>query len=331
MTTEQENSSTLETRKGSGIAYARTDFSAVEEMELAARSFGWSVEYQQWRSGPFYSAQQLLECGGISLISAHFGSDLNISCEPPQGYIGVTVPGLVDGQVDYCGHTITDGDVIVFPAGCELDVVTSGKCHAETLFMQQSDFLKAARAILGSDNPIPTDAAYICRGNPVNLAKFRQLIISIQFLQGLDPENASTLLSEAILLAAGTTNLRDSEKLAGSASTRVAHRARDFIEAHLDDTTRFDKLCANSGASLRTIQRCFATHFQISPTDYIKARRLNAARRILARNHPQEQTVTNIAMSVGCFHLGRFSADYLDFFGEHPSDTLKRSKEPLAI
>jgi AraC family ethanolamine operon transcriptional activator len=327
MATEQKISSIFEARAESRISYERASFAVVADLELAAQSTGWKIDYRRMGSGAFLGGFSGMQCGSISLLSEHFNNSLNIACQPPQDQIGIFFPGLLVGGASCCGHTIEDGDLIVLPSGSDLEVSTNGECFNETLYMPQLDFLKAARAILRSDDQISLSSAFICSGDPTRVARFRQLIISIGFLQELDPEKASSLLAEAIHMVAEATNIQSSEKLTDSVVSRVALRAQTFIEDNLDDIIRTEELCTHAGASLRTLQRCFSAHFQVSPTHYIKARRLNAVRRILAESLRQEQTVTNIAMASGFYHLGRFSADYLDFFGEHPSDTLKRSKK----
>jgi transcriptional regulator GlxA family with amidase domain len=106
----------------------------------------------------------------------------------------------------------------------------------------------------------------------------------------------------------------------------IARQAQTFIEERFRGTIRMDNLCAFVGVGLRTLQRCFASHFQTSPTDYIKARRLNAARRDLKAADPSSHLVTTIEMENGFTHLGRFSLDYRAHFGESPKETLAASK-----
>ena len=63
---------------------------------------------------------------------------------------------------------------------------------------------------------------------------------------------------------------------------------------------------------------------QLDHPAYIKARRLNAARRALAAAGPKRFSVTRIAMENGFTHLGRFSVDYRRHFGASPKQTLAR-------
>ena len=85
-----------------------------------------------------------------------------------------------------------------------------------------------------------------------------------------------------------------------------------------------EDLCRHSGVSVRTLQRRFSEYFQMSPFEYIKARRLNAARKALMGGDSSRDQVTRIALDNGFTHLGRFYLDYREHFGESPSATLAR-------
>ena len=61
------------------------------------------------------------------------------------------------------------------------------------------------------------------------------------------------------------------------------------------------------------------------PLQFLKIRRLEAARRELRSARPDETNVTEVATTYGFYHLGRFSRWYQERFGELPSDTLRQS------
>ena len=60
---------------------------------------------------------------------------------------------------------------------------------------------------------------------------------------------------------------------------------------------------------------------------YLRDARLRQVRQALLRADP-EACVTGIAMNSGFAHMGRFSVAYRRQFGESPSQTLKRRKDP---
>jgi transcriptional regulator GlxA family with amidase domain len=62
----------------------------------------------------------------------------------------------------------------------------------------------------------------------------------------------------------------------------------------------------------------------MTPTHWLRLRRLNNARRELLSCTPNETTVAEVAMNGSFWHLGRFSSSYRALFRELPSETLKR-------
>ncbi|WP_261398016.1 helix-turn-helix domain-containing protein [Pseudomonas sp. DR48] len=91
-----------------------------------------------------------------------------------------------------------------------------------------------------------------------------------------------------------------------------------------------DNLCAleladAADVSVRQLQHIFKRYSGLSPTQWLRTRRLNAARRDLMQSTSWEVTVAEIAMRWSFWHLGRFSDSYHALFGEYPRTTLTRN------
>jgi AraC family ethanolamine operon transcriptional activator len=301
-------------------------FYGVEELEEAAQALGWHIEYRQLSKGDFRAEFASLECDGISLVSERFQNHLYIPCEPPDGFIGLFLPRFAAGSSIACGHPLTDASVIAFPPSSELEFVNRGEIRNETLFLTEAEFQAAARAVAPSDTLISSRSATILDVDPTRFAAVCHEIDSVFRNGGLNSEIAWNLLAETILFMADASSSSSAERLVNGASAAIAHRAQTFIEERFREAIRMQDLCTFTGVGLRTLQRCFSSHFQVSPIAYIKARRLNAARRDLADADPSSHTVTWIAMENGFSHLGRFSVDYRAYFGESPSETMAAMK-----
>lgn len=100
-------------------------------------------------------------------------------------------------------------------------------------------------------------------------------------------------------------------------------QAVDFIEAHVGDPSLSVAMIASQvGMSVRSLQEAFRRELGRTPLGYIKDRRMMIAHRRLRAGDPAVTTVTRIAAGVGVSHLGRFSVEYRNRFGESPSETL---------
>jgi len=70
--------------------------------------------------------------------------------------------------------------------------------------------------------------------------------------------------------------------------------------------------------------------FGLPPAAYMKARRLNGARRDLCGQHEPSIKIADIANKWGFWHLGQFAKDYRQWFWELPSDTYERKHRTVA-
>jgi AraC-like DNA-binding protein len=93
------------------------------------------------------------------------------------------------------------------------------------------------------------------------------------------------------------------------------------------------ELSVRLGFSRRSIEYAFREHLGTSPEAYFRLRRLNRCHLELARADPDCETVTDIVTRCGFYQPGRFATIYRQYFGERPSETLKKPSPsvPVAI
>lgn len=56
----------------------------------------------------------------------------------------------------------------------------------------------------------------------------------------------------------------------------------------------------------------------------MQAYRLNQVRKSLRVADPKTSLIADLANDMGFWHMGQFAKDYRSFFGELPSETLKK-------
>lgn len=103
----------------------------------------------------------------------------------------------------------------------------------------------------------------------------------------------------------------------GEARMRVVE---EWIEEHLDQPITLGTLCEVAGVCARSLQIGFQRRRGQSPLRYVTRRRLLRARLRLSNAAPST-SVTEIALSSGFSHFGRFSVLYRRTFGVTPSAT----------
>jgi transcriptional regulator GlxA family with amidase domain len=104
----------------------------------------------------------------------------------------------------------------------------------------------------------------------------------------------------------------------------LVQQTEQYMMEHLDCQLSIERLCAALYVSRRTLHNAFQEVVGVGPMAYLKMQRLKQVRDRLEQAHPLATTVFDTAYQWGFWHMGHFSRDYKQMFGESPSDTLKR-------
>lgn len=266
-----------------------------------------------------------------SLNFVRYGADLTVDAgEPPQCYM---VKLILSGglTVDRPGRT--------YDAGAGQAVVTGPDQYLRLRFHPGTDLLvfkvpdgvmdERAGLLRGLDGP--REPGFEDRAVPLDgpLASFRRALFLLREEFDADASLVGSDLGRAdyeeFLLAAllrawpGGT--------AGPPSygpqPRAVRRVIDFIAASGTEPVGMGDLVAVSGLGASALYDAFHRHVGCTPLQFLRQRRLVAARRALA-DPADRRSVTEIALACGFNHLGRFSAAYRDTFGETPAVTRRR-------
>jgi len=130
------------------------------------------------------------------------------------------------------------------------------------------------------------------------------------------------LLADALAGHNGTTTERPPSLSRRVAAVRVCET---YMREHLDKTVTLEDLSETSGLRLRSLINAFQAVTGFSPMAYFKRERLSGVRQALRRPHPARTRVIDVATAWGFWHMGHFTADYREMFGESPSETLRGS------
>ncbi len=105
----------------------------------------------------------------------------------------------------------------------------------------------------------------------------------------------------------------------------LAHvkRAQRFIHENLRQAITVGDIAQAAGVTPRCLQLGFRAACDMTPLQYLRCERLFGAHYDLMRAEPGA-TVADIAYDWGFTHLGRFSSDYRQAFGQSPREQLRR-------
>lgn len=166
----------------------------------------------------------------------------------------------------------------------------------------------------------------------------RGLLRCIEFVRaewdegGILAQNAVTrrqlesMILTNLLMAASGPHQRLLRQTPDTAKPDALRRALDYIHEHVRTLPTLTDLTEAAGVSARTLQLQFLKNLNRTPSQYLREVRLRAAREDLLHPRSATVTVTDVAVALGFYNLGRFSSMYRSVYGESPSETLRRAK-----
>ena len=108
---------------------------------------------------------------------------------------------------------------------------------------------------------------------------------------------------------------------------RIMARFEEVLAEHLTRPPHMPDLCELIGVTDRTLRSCCAEFLGVSPSRYLRLRRLRLAHIALRASGSVPANVAEVARRYGFSDLGRFGGAYQSAFGETPSATLRRAKK----
>ena len=297
---------------------------------LAAASKPWDVQFSQVDGGRFSGRATLSSTLDIHIAHEVWRSGLLVTGSAPRGTTNIGLVKSAPAGVRSLGREL---DVMrSAPAGGpghEIHFMAPGPTELVTLAVEQRVFEQHVSANYGIDAHAigrdwyirPVNGAADCNARADALITLQSVLIH----PATRSSEARHRLQQAVLhIAFDGLDIAPENDIASPATRRrVARRAEEVLRSRMDSPPSLGELCGLVEASQRTLHLAFSEAFGMAPKPYLRALRLNAARRRLRRC---EGTVTEIAAELGFFHFARFSGEYRDLFGELPSETLRRAR-----
>ena len=99
-------------------------------------------------------------------------------------------------------------------------------------------------------------------------------------------------------------------------------KAIELINNQVNQLFSITQLCALVGVSERTLLSAFKEKYQVSPSEYIKAYRLNKVKQEIFNS--KDKSISKIAGKYHFWHMGQFAKDFKKQFGVLPSEAKKK-------
>ena len=300
-------------------------FNSAEENEEVMLSLGVNQQVRQLGKGKFQAHLATRTTEQAELFVDRYSTALSIYLEPPENMVGLLLPRSASGQFLASGKSVANNKLLFMPMGSGTDIVGPDLVGSEAIGIPQARFIELCETLCPT-SCLPQDLTAIT-GNTAQLHSFQQCVLSLVRNPEIDPgpEQLDNLIAEVIAWMGHSLNQCKHENISFNRSRiRVAKQAQEFIESNYYKAIKVEDICREIGIGVRTLQRCFREYFDLTISDYLKSVRLNSAHRELLALHISESTVSDVVMRNGFTHLGRFSVEFRERFGESPNHVLAR-------
>ncbi|MBH2032358.1 MAG: helix-turn-helix domain-containing protein [Pseudomonadales bacterium] len=290
-------------------------FNTEDVAEQIRATPGWVQQYQQMSPGHFAGRVRYLDLQGVEIYEEQMNTRVEQNFSAPEGSLAFCFDRSDNALYVLNGES---RNIWITPENYQEIAVVFGP-----EFVQRHG-LDVARL----------EGLFLAPLNSGQNALFSRWLSSTltQLAQTLDPPSKEALTQQlledclylldnaCVCLDRGALQRRTEER---SVMKRIGEWAADPPE----ETLNLLELSQVAGVSLRQVQHAFKAYTGMTPTHWLRLRRLNSAHRELLSRTPMETTVAEVAMNWSFWHLGRFSSSYRALFEELPSETLKRSAQ----
>jgi AraC family ethanolamine operon transcriptional activator len=306
----------------------------VDDIDLmAAYMTTWKHHYVALGDGPFRGRLHGFQTLFMQLGTAEYSQGFAIRGNTPAGTCTLRVYESSAGPIIFCGRQIAPERESAFSSSdAEYDMTYGGASSIVSLSVAQPLFDRYATAHWG-DWEKTTDRLFFEDGRTrTDFIAFAHNVIDRTTkdpaaLDGGRGRSIETNVLTAFFQAA-------KPGVAPSPLARrheIAREAHAYLIDHIDRPPTLAELCEAISVNERTLLGGFLEAYGESPKAYLRNARLMNAHRDLVASGSQKTTVTEIAARWGFGHYGRFAADYRRLFGELPSYSLARSRQPIAF
>ncbi|HZZ14094.1 MAG TPA: helix-turn-helix domain-containing protein [Paraburkholderia sp.] len=309
--------------------------------EQARNLHGWSQTYDQLTAGHFVGGLTELCLDHTQIFVETTSHTLRQSCEVHEDAYWFGLPTCPDGAGRIDAQVIAGDALAVRPGGVEFELLTPAGYEIFGVVVKGDVLRRYAAEVerVGLADHLP--------GTPlvtIGTARKARLCATLRQLLDDGAANGTPLASFARdnLQASVLALLFDVGALPGDAHDlhdalparprrqSIVSDAREYVLANRDRAVSVPELCARLHVSRRTLQYCFHDVLGMAPATYLRAIRLNGARRDLCDATRDARSVQDVATAWGFWHLSQFATDYRKLFGLLPSETLKAASTARA-
>jgi AraC family ethanolamine operon transcriptional activator len=305
-----------------------------QDLDEISQDFArWDQRFEQLDGGRFRGWLRLADLGSVQLFDV--GSNRVVrarGARPADSFVFSPVTDWNAGSY-WRGRTLVPGMVNVLPPEAELDHRTCPDYQHIAMVVHRGllERIAVAQLGVGLDRLLCSDRALAIDPRDANelSGRLRETVLALSAPPDgvrtpsrpiVDPDDLVVLLLDT--LAAG--RMVDPFRTTAAQRLAAVRKVEEYVRAFPDRRIGVVELCALVGLSKRTLHYAFLEATGCTPKEFVKAIRLNAARRELRAIGPGPGHVEQVARRYGFERPGNFASDFRRLFGELPSGLIRK-------
>lgn len=291
-----------------------------------ATSGVWETLHEQMSPGQFGAKVTFLRTASALLYEEGFEAASRITGALRKGLIAIAAPSERAAQGRWWGESYPISSLAFGRGGDELELVLPAGYRNTVFVMDEGVFREMFLSLSGQDADFLDRGCNFISGPQDIRLRLQESLGTILAMP--EPELSDLAVEnrlELALVGAFVEAELQHDQVRMLASKRrelVTEATRHFVESSYRAPVSL--LCSHVGVSKRSLEYAFRENLGTAPSDYFKRHRLNKCRQFLANADPEKTSVKEVALPFGFLQSGRFAQEYRGFFGEMPSETLRR-------
>jgi AraC family ethanolamine operon transcriptional activator len=290
---------------------------------------GSDTDIVQLKPGKLRGCIKHFGVGNLQISLGRFNSGIRV--RGPLHQERVVLGAILEsgGRITQWWKDVRPGDVGVFPALQEIDVVHGGSAAYLLVSIgvpELSDMLGGEEQLA---DPLFWNTKRLCNIDPLLGAEVVERLMGI--VSGIERQStaptdqAIDFLQRSIIesYVMGLTSMLPQANAQPCTGARLVKETEDYIDAAQGRPVHISELCSALKVSRRSLHRAFADTMDMGPAAYLRCRRLSAIQSILRRCDPATVSIGELAFEHGFVEPGRFASYYRAHFGETPSETVR--------
>jgi len=293
--------------------------------EVPDYTHGWDIDINEMTKQPFEVDIRAVHTYHLQLSLMCYHTAIMIDGGHPDGAVIFSCI-KTNGLIHENNRTYHNEDIIVLNDHRRFDLIVSEPCYIYTLAIEkeilerefESFFKMPFRQVYKEQDiyldPEQREAYYLLfREQMEILEKKSEKNSSRETYAALEIEILKKLFSYFLFRSKEINYL-----------PRYIRDGRVLLEKNINATYTIADMVDDLQVSKRTIQHGFKHYLGFTPKEYQQYIRLNGVRKTILNMKDPHISLSEIAANYNYYHLGHFSAEYKKFFGESPSETLRK-------